>query len=212
MPALRIGLTGGIAAGKSTVASHLVRRGAILIDYDVLAREVVAPGSQGLEYIVERFGPKVLTASGDLDRGALAALVFSDPQARADLNDITHPLIRQRARDLDAAAPPDTITVHDVPLLAESSMAGFFDVIITVEADEETRLGRLMTTRGMTREDALARIRAQASDAQRRAIATYVIDSTLPRDAMLTAVDELWRELSPQSRYDDRRGEYSRDR
>ncbi|OKL54843.1 dephospho-CoA kinase [Bowdeniella nasicola] len=210
MPRFRIALTGGIAAGKSTVAAHLAELGAHVIDYDSLAREVVAPGSVGSEKVFARF-PPVRAADGSIDRAALAAIVFADDDARADLEAITHPLICERAAALDAAAPG--VVVHDIPLLAEIGAGNLpFDAILTVEADEDTRIARLIESRGMSRADATARMRAQASDEHRRAIATHVIDANVPRAQMVANVTQLYRELADSTGYDDLRGEYSRDR
>ena len=177
---MRVGLTGGIASGKSTVAQLLVELGAVLIDGDALAREVVARGTPGLAQVVEEFGEELLTAEGDLDRAALGRIVFSDESARRRLEAITHPLIFERYAELEAAAPPDAVVVHDIPLLAESgrARAATFDAVIVVDVPAELQVERMMRDRGWTREDAESRIAAQASREDRLAIATYVIDNT----------------------------------
>ena len=174
---LRIGLTGGIGSGKSTVAALLVERGAVLVDADRIAREVVAPGTPGLAAVAEAFGDDVLADDGALDRPALAAIVFADPQARARLDAIVHPLVRARAAELVAAAPADAIVVNDVPLLVETGQAGSYDLVVVVEAELETRVARLVR-RGLTVDDARARIAAQATDEQRRAVADVVLDNS----------------------------------
>jgi dephospho-CoA kinase len=188
---LRIGLTGGIGSGKSTVARLLAERGAEVIDADVLAREVVAPGTPGLAAVVEAFGPRVLTADGALDRPALAVVVFGDPDARARLDGIVHPLVRARARELIAAMPPDAVVVQDIPLLVETGQAGSFDLVLVVEADVGTRVARLVD-RGLPEEDARARIAAQATDEQRRAVADVVLDNSGSTADLAAQVDRFW--------------------
>jgi dephospho-CoA kinase len=163
---LRIGLTGGIGSGKSTVSRLLGEHGAVIVDADAIAREVVAPGTQGLAAIVEAFGAAVLAADGSLDRPRLAAVVFADPEARGTLDGIVHPLVRARARELEAAAPPGAVVVHDVPLLAETGQGSAYDVVVVVEADPDMRVARLVE-RGLTAEDARARIAVQATDEER---------------------------------------------
>jgi dephospho-CoA kinase len=190
---LRIGLTGGIGSGKSTVSRLLVERGAVLVDADVLAREVVAPGTPGLAAVVEAFGPQVLAPDGSLDRPALAAVVFADPEARRRLDGIVHPLVRQRAADLVAAAPADAVVVQDVPLLVETGQAGAFDLVLVVEADPEIRVARLVE-RGLTEDDARARIAAQASDEQRRSVADVVLDNSGTPEQLEVQVDRFWAE------------------
>ncbi|GGO69445.1 dephospho-CoA kinase [Nocardioides deserti] len=175
---MRVGLTGGIASGKSTVSAILVELGAILIDGDALAREVVEPGTPGLQRVVETFGPDVLTADGELDRPALGAIVFADEARRKELEAIVHPLVFERIVELEASATPEDLVVHDIPLLAESGRASTFDAVVVVDVPVETQVERMLTQRGMTREDAEARVRAQASREQRLAIATHVIDNT----------------------------------
>jgi dephospho-CoA kinase len=190
---LRIGLTGGIGSGKSTVSRLLVERGAVLVDADVLAREVVAPGTPGLAAVVEAFGPQVLAPDGSLDRPALAAVVFADPEARARLDGIVHPLVRRRAAELVAAAPADSVVVQDVPLLVETGQAAAFDLVLVVEADPQTRVARLVQ-RGLSEDDARARIAAQASDEQRRAVADVVLDNSGTVAELAAQVDWLWTE------------------
>lgn len=189
---MRIGLTGGIGSGKSVVARRLVERGAVLIDSDVLAREVLEPGTPGLAQVVDRFGEGVLDAEGRLDRAALAAIVFPDPGARADLEAITHPLIRARSAEIEAAAPPGAVVVHDIPLLVEKQMGAGFDLVVVVGADEQTRLDRLVRLRGMDPEAALARIRAQADDDARRAAADVWLDNSADLSSLLDQLDRLW--------------------
>lgn len=206
---LTIALTGGIASGKSVVARRLVEHGAVLIDADALARDVVRPGTPGLARIVETFGEEVLAPDGALDRAALAEIVFGDPQRRAELNAITHPLIAERSRELAAAAAPDAVVVHDIPLLAEGTRdIDGFDLVVVVQAPVETRLRRMMTDRGMTREQAQQRIAAQASDADRLALADVVIENDGDLADALRQVDELWATLPslPGRRHRDRTG------
>ena len=191
---LRVGLSGGIGSGKSTVAQRLSELGATVIDADQLAREVVGPGSEGLAAIAARFGDDVLDDTGALNRPALGALVFADPQARRDLEAITHPLIARRTGELVAAAAPDAVVVHDVPLLVEKAMGAAYHLVVIVGADEETRVKRLMHSRGMTEADVRSRIAAQATDEQRREAADVWLANDGPRDAVLADVDELWHE------------------
>jgi dephospho-CoA kinase len=190
---LRIGLTGGIGSGKSTVAGLLADRGAQVVDADRIAREVVAPGTPGLAAVVEAFGPSVLTADGALDRPALAAVVFADPAARARLDGIVHPLVRARAAELVSAAPPDAVVVQDVPLLVETGQAGSYDLVLVVEAERETRVRRLVR-RGLTEADARARIGAQATDEQRRAVADVVLDNSGTPGELAAQVERFWAE------------------
>jgi dephospho-CoA kinase len=185
-----VGLTGGIGAGKSAVASRLAAHGAVVIDADRLAREVVAPGTDGLAEVVDAFGSEVLGPDGALDRAALATRVFGDEEARRRLEKIIHPRVRARTAELVAAAPPDAVVVNDVPLLVEAGLANAYEVVIVVLADERTRIGRLMADRGMTRGEAEARIRAQATDDQRRAVADVVIVNDGTIDELDRTVDE----------------------
>jgi dephospho-CoA kinase len=190
---LRIGLTGGIGSGKSTVAALLAERGARVVDADRIAREVVEPGTPGLAAVVSEFGAEVLTAEGALDRPALAARVFGDPAARARLDAVVHPLVRARAAELVAAAPADAVVVQDVPLLVETGQAGTYDLVLVVQTDLETRVARLVQ-RGLSAEDARARIASQATDEQRRAVADVVLRNDGDRDALAAQVDRFWAE------------------
>ena len=190
---LRIGLTGGIGSGKSTVATLLAARGAVVVDSDRIAREVVEPGTPGLDAVVEAFGEQVRGADGSLDRARLASIVFADPEARKRLDGIVHPLVRARAAQLDAAAPEDAVVVHDVPLLVETGQAGSYDVVLVVEADVETRVRRLVQ-RGLAEDDARARIAAQATDAQRRAAADVVLDNSGTPEGLAAQVGRFWAE------------------
>jgi dephospho-CoA kinase len=190
---LRIGLTGGIGSGKSTVSRLLAERGAVIVDADAIAREVVEPGTPGLAAVAEAFGAEILSADGSLDRPALAAVVFAHPEQRRKLDGIVHPLVRARATELAAAAPPDAVLVNDVPLLAETGQASSYDLVVVVEADTETRVARLVQ-RGLTAEDARARIAVQATDEQRRAIADVVLDNSGTPEQLAEQVDRLWAE------------------
>jgi dephospho-CoA kinase len=193
-----VGLTGGIGSGKSTVARRLVQLGAVLVDSDELAREVVAPGTDGLAEIVAAFGPDVLDAGGALDRGALAAVVFGDGAARERLNGIVHPRVRRRSDELIAAAAPDAVVVQDVPLLVEGGMAARFPLVVVVHAPAAMRIERLVRQRGMAEADARARVAAQADDEARRAAADVWLENGGAPDALDAAVSELWsRRLVP---------------
>lgn len=189
-----VGLTGGIGAGKSAVAARLAELGAVVIDADQLARAVVAPGTEGLAEVVAAFGSAVLDADGALDRPALGRLVFGDDEARRRLEAIVHPRVRARTGELVAAAAPDAIVVNDVPLLVEAGLAPAYDLVIVVLADEATRLSRLRRDRGMTEEEARARIRAQATDEQRRAVADIVLVNDGTLDDLRAQVDAAWHE------------------
>ena len=193
---MRVGLTGGIASGKSTVAAMLVDLGAVLIDGDALAREVVARGTPGLAQVVAEFGEDLLTPEGDLDRAALGRIVFADEAARRRLEGITHPLIFERYADLEAGAPEDAVVVHDIPLLAESGRADTFDEVIVVDVPVELQVERMLRDRGWTLEDAEARIAAQASREDRLAIATYVIDNTGSLEELRARVAEVYDALT----------------
>ena len=201
---LRVGLTGGIGSGKSAVSARLAALGAVVIDGDKAARAVVEPGTPGLARIAETFGPGVLTPDGALDRPKLAAIVFADDAAREKLNAITHPLIHdyiKAAEDAAAAAGgPDTIVVHDIPLLAEGQRAGEFAVVIVVDAPVEVRLERLTAQRGMTREQAHARMAAQVTREQRLAIADIVIDNSGTLADLDRRVAEVWADLKSRVR------------
>lgn len=188
-----IGLTGGIGSGKSTVASGLAERGAMVLDADRIAREVVEPGTPGLAAVVERFGAGMLDATGAIDRAALASVVFADPKARRDLEAIVHPAVGEEIARRVSAAPPGAIIVVDVPLLVEVE-ARTYDLIVVVEAETATRLARLVD-RGMNRADAQARIAAQVSDAQRRTVADVVIDNNGDNAALTAQLDALWNRI-----------------
>ncbi|MDO4785113.1 MAG: dephospho-CoA kinase [Propionibacteriaceae bacterium] len=192
---MRVGVTGGIASGKSLVAQLLADRGAAIIDADVLAREAVAPGTPGLRAVVERFGEDLVDSQGRLDRARLASLVFADPQARADLNAIVHPRVRARAAELEAAADPGAVVVHVIPLLVETGQQESFDEVIVVDVPERTQLERLMARDGLSREDALSRIAAQASRAERRAAATRIVDNSGTRQNTVDQVGRLASQL-----------------
>jgi dephospho-CoA kinase len=198
---MQVGLTGGVGSGKSTVSARLAELGAVVIDADAIAREVVEPGTPGLAALVERFGKGVLDSDGRLDRPKLAEIVFNDESARADLNGIVHPLVGERTGELMAAAPADAVVVYDVPLLVESNMADGFEVVVVVEADVELRVLRL-EQRGMAEADARARMAIQATDEQRRAVATDLIENNGSRDALIAAVDAFWGRLTDRQRSD----------
>jgi len=191
---LLVGLTGGIGAGKSTVADALRERGAVVIDADAIAREVVAPGTPALVALGERFGADILGTDGALDRAALAAKAFVDDESRAALEAITHPAIGEEFVRRIAAAPPDAIVVHDVPLLAESKRGTGYDCVIVVEAPTEIRLDRL-ERRGVARDDAARRMAAQASDEERRALATWVVDNAGDRAELERQIGAIWIEI-----------------
>jgi dephospho-CoA kinase len=190
-----VGLTGGIGAGKSAVAARLAALGAVVIDSDKLARAVVEPGTPGLAQVVARFGPAVLAPDGSLDRPALGRIVFADTAARKDLEAIIHPLVRERSAEIAAAAPPDAVIVNDVPLLVETGLAPLYDTVIVVFASESTRVDRLVRLRGLTEEDARARIAAQASDDQRRAVAGISITNDGSAEALDAAVEAAWQQI-----------------
>jgi dephospho-CoA kinase len=188
---VRVALTGGVASGKSTVAGILEELGAVVIDSDRLAREVVEPGTPGLAAVVDAFGGDVLADDGRLDRPALGARVFADELARKRLEAILHPLIRARAAELESAADQDALVVHDIPLLVETGQAAAFDAVLVVDVPVETQVERMVQDRGWTREDAQARVAAQTSREQRRAAATYVIDNTGTHDDLRERVTEV---------------------
>ena len=195
MTVKRVALTGGVASGKSTVSAILDQLGAVVIDSDLLAREVVARGTEGLAQVVDAFGPEVLTDSGELDRPAVGAIVFADEAARRRLEAIVHPLVRARGRELEAAAPDGALVVHDIPLLAETGQADKFDAVIVVDTPVETQIERMLSQRGWTRADAEARVAAQATRDQRRAVATYVIDNTGTLEDLRDRVTEVFKQL-----------------
>jgi len=192
---VRVGLTGGIASGKSMVADALAARCAIIIDADVLAREVVEPGTPALAAIVDRFGAQVLR-DGQVDRARLARIVFADPEARRDLERIVHPAVRARAAELERAAGDAAVVVHVIPLLVETGQHEDFDVVVTVDADHETQIQRLMVRNGFTRAEAESRIAAQASREDRRRAADVVVDNTGSLTQLREQIDALWAELS----------------
>ncbi|MBA3780734.1 MAG: dephospho-CoA kinase [Nocardioides sp.] len=192
---MRVGLTGGVASGKSTVSAMLASLGAVVVDADVLAREVVAPGTSGLAEIVEAFGPEVLGDDGGLDRPSLGALVFADEQKRRTLEAIIHPRVRARGAELEGAAGPDAIVVHDIPLLVETGQAGSFDAVIVVDVPTEVQSDRMVRIRGMSEADAQARLDAQASREERLAVATYVVENTGSVDDLRDRVIEVFEDL-----------------
>lgn len=192
---MRVALTGGIGAGKSEVARLLAALGAVVVDADALAREVVEPGTPGLAAVVAEFGPGVLAPDGSLDRAALGRTVFADPQRRRALEAIVHPLVARRSAELVAAAPRDGVVVYDVPLLVENGLQDGYDAVVVVDAPDEVRLARL-AARGMPAEDARARMAAQATREQRLAAATQVIDNGAGLDHLRAQVRELWKLLT----------------
>lgn len=191
---MQIGLTGGIGSGKTTAAHRFAELGALVVDSDAVAREVVEPGTEGLVAVVAEFGPQVLDDAGRLDRPALAAVVFGDEDARGRLNGILHPRIRRRVTELIAAAPAGTVVVQDIPLLVETGLAGAFDLLVVVEAPEPERERRLVADRGMPAEQARSRMAAQASDAQRRKVADVVLVNDGTPDELRAQVDRVWAE------------------
>ena len=192
---LKVGLTGGIGAGKSEVSRLLASYGAVVVDSDLIAREVVAPGTPGLASVVAEFGPEVLRPDGSLDRPKLGGIVFADPARLAALNAIVHPLVRQRSAELEALAGPGDVVVHDVPLLAENGLAGLYDLVVVVDAADETRVDRLVRLRGMTPQEARSRLAAQASRADRLAVADVVLDNEGPLERLQPQVRALWEQL-----------------
>lgn len=194
-----IGLTGGIASGKSTIARRLAEHGAVHLDADQLARDVVAPGTPALAQIARRFGQGIITGDGELDRAALGALVFSDGSALEDLESIVHPAVQELTRRLIREAgerDPDAVVVYDVPLLVEAGVDHPWDLIVVADAPAEMRVERLMAHRGMSGADARARVRNQASDEERRAIADVLIDTSRSEEETLAAADALWERLT----------------
>ncbi len=197
---LRLGLTGGIGSGKSTAAALLSERGAVVIDADLLAREAVARGSDGLAEVVAAFGTTVLASEGSLDRASLGRLVFAEPAARSRLEGIVHPRVRARAGELEAAAPAGSVVVHDIPLLVESGQVDEYDVVVVVDVPEQVQVARLVAARGMSEADALARIEAQASREERLAAADVVLDNSGSVDDLGAQVDRLWSDLQERGR------------
>jgi len=191
-----VGLTGGIASGKSTVSAILAELGAVIIDADALAREVVEKGTPGLAAVVSEFGDGVLTPDGDLDRPAMGALVFNDENARRRLEAIVHPLVFERIVDLETHAAPGALVVHDIPLLAESGRADTFDAVVVVDAPTEVQVERMLRDRGWTRDEAESRMAAQANREDRKAIATYLIENTGTIEDLRRRVTEVFEELT----------------
>lgn len=193
---VQVGLTGGIASGKSEVSRLFAARGAVVIDSDLLAREVVAPGSDGLAAVVAAFGDDVLADDGALDRTALGKLVFADPDARKRLESIIHPRVRERAARLAAAAGPDAVVVHDIPLLVETGQADRFDAVVVVDVPSQVQVDRLREHRGLTAQEAESRIAAQATREQRTGAADFVVDNTGSLTELEARVHEVWRALT----------------
>ena len=202
---LRVGLTGGIGAGKSEVSRRLSAQGAILIDADAIAREVVAPGTPGLSAVTGIFGTEVLRADGSLDREGLGEIVFADPAKLEALNKIVHPLVGQRMAELERGTGPEAIVVHDVPLLAENDLAGGYDLVIVVDAPEQVQLDRLTRQRGMSADQAQARMASQASRDMRLAVADLVVDNSGSLAELDRQVGDLWAELRRRARLRDGR-------
>ncbi|MEY4499985.1 MAG: hypothetical protein RL319_973 [Actinomycetota bacterium] len=190
-----IGLTGGIASGKSTVAKRWVEHGAIEIDADQLAREVVEPGTEGLQQIVETFGSEILNEDGSLNRARLGGLVFGDELKRLALNAIVHPLVKNRSIEIMSALPSDAIAIYNVPLLVEANVDHDFDLVVTVEAPEDEQVKRLVMNRGMTETEARARISSQAKPVERAAVADVILNSNQDINLLLKDADQLWREI-----------------
>ncbi|MEU7876689.1 dephospho-CoA kinase [Microbispora bryophytorum] len=193
---LKVGLTGGIGSGKSEVSRRLAARGAVVVDADKIAREVVEPGTPGLAEIVEAFGEGVLRPDGTLDRERLGAIVFADAEKLKVLNGIVHPKVGERSEQLQREAPDDAVVVYDVPLLAENNLAARYDVVIVVDTPDDVRLERLLRLRGMREADARARIAAQASREERLRIADIVIGNESSLDDLDAEVDKVWQDLS----------------
>nr|WP_202797215.1 dephospho-CoA kinase [Kribbella flavida] len=193
---MRVGLTGGIGSGKSAVSARLAARGAVVIDSDVLAREVVARGTDGLAEVVAVFGDGVLTADGELDRPAVGRIVFGDEQARRRLEAVIHPRVRARAAEIEAAAPADAVVVHDIPLLVETGQAAKFDLVLVVDVPVELQVERLTSQRGMAADEARRRIASQASREDRLAAADVVIDNSGSLDELDRRLDQVWATLT----------------
>ncbi|GGN49957.1 dephospho-CoA kinase [Streptomyces kronopolitis] len=192
---VKVGLTGGIGAGKSEVSRLLASYGAVIVDADKIAREVVEPGTPGLAAVVAEFGEGVLTPDGTLDRPKLGGIVFADPQKLKALNAIVHPLVGARSAELEAAAGPDAVVVHDVPLLTENGLAPLYDLVVVVDAAPQTQLDRLVRLRGMAEDEAISRMAAQATREQRLAVADLVIDNDGPLNALEPQVRAVWERL-----------------
>lgn len=197
----RIGLTGGIAAGKSVAARRFIELGAVVVDADTLAREVVAPGTLGFDQVVETFGTEVVGPDGSLDRVALGARVFADPEARRRLEALVHPQVRRLAAEREASAAaldPDAVVVHDIPLLVETGQADTFGLVVVVHAPESLRVDRLVRGRGMAEAEARARVGAQAGDDERLAVADVILDGTGTDQHLRDQVDALWSRLAEE--------------
>jgi dephospho-CoA kinase len=192
---VKVGLTGGIGAGKSEVSRLLASYGAVIVDADKIAREVVEPGTPGLAAVVEEFGDGVLTPEGTLDRPKLGGIVFAAPEKLKALNAIVHPLVGARSAELEAAAGPEAVVVHDVPLLTENGLAPLYDLVVVVDATPETQLARLVRLRGMSEDEAKSRMAAQATREQRLAVADHVIDNDGPLEALEPQVRAVWERL-----------------
>jgi dephospho-CoA kinase len=197
---MRVGLTGGVASGKSTVSRILSELGAVVIDADLLAREAVDRDTDGLAEVVAAFGPEVLTPAGDLDRPALGALVFADEARRRTLEAIIHPRVRARAAEIEASAPEGAVVVHDIPLLAETGQGAAFDAVVVVDVPTELQVERMVRDRGWTPEEAASRIAAQATREERRAIATYVVDNTGTIEDLRRRLSEVFAQLRTLTR------------
>lgn len=192
---LKVGLTGGIGAGKSEVSRLLASYGAVVVDADKIAREVVEPGSPGLTAVVAEFGTEILTPDGALDRPRLGSIVFADPARLQALNAIVHPLVGRRSAELEGAAGPDDIVIHDVPLLTENALAELYDLVVVVDASPATQLDRLVRLRGMDEGEARSRMAAQATREQRLAVADVVLDNDGPLEALEPQVKRVWQQL-----------------
>ncbi|MFJ3953251.1 dephospho-CoA kinase [Streptomyces libani] len=192
---VKVGLTGGIGAGKSEVSRLLASYGAVIVDADKIAREVVEPGTPGLAAVAEEFGDDVLAPDGTLDRPKLGGIVFSDPEKLKALNAIVHPLVGARSAELEASAGPDAVVVHDVPLLTENGLAPLYDLVVVVDAAPQTQLDRLVRLRGMAEDEAKSRMAAQATREQRLAVADLVIDNDGPLEALEPQVRAVWERL-----------------
>jgi dephospho-CoA kinase len=193
---VRVGLTGGVASGKSTVSAELRELGAVVVDADALAREVVEPDTPGLAAVVTEFGPEVLTGDGRLDRARLGGIVFADPDRRAALEAVIHPLVRARAAEIEAEAPPGVLVVQDIPLLVETGQASSFDAVLVVDVPEDLQVERAMDERGWSEDEARARISAQATRQERLAAATHVIDNSGTLEDLRRRVAEVFAELT----------------
>ena len=194
-----VGLTGGIAAGKSAVATRWVEHGAVEIDADLLARRAVAPGSTGLNEVVSLFGAEILSVDGSLDRAKLAELVFDDSRHRGQLEAIVHPIVRQLAKEQMASCQADAIVIYTVPLLVEAEVEHPFDIVVTVEAPEEVRVERMLQSRGMTRQQAISRLKSQASAAERANRADVILNSNQSLQLLLADADNLWKRFTREA-------------